>query len=73
MAATRRLQRVRRKQRYLLFYTGTLVILFRLLRLKELQDMRKADPKHFKNIIVDESNILYWKGLIVPVSCIELL
>ena len=30
--------------------------------------MRKADPKHFKNILVDESNILNWKGLIVPVS-----
>ena len=30
--------------------------------------MRKADPKHFKNIIVDEANILNWKGLIVPVS-----
>ena len=30
--------------------------------------MRKADPKHFKNIVVDESNILNWKGLIVPVS-----
>lgn len=30
--------------------------------------MRKADPKHFKNIQVDEANILNWKGLIVPVS-----
>ena len=33
--------------------------------------MRKADPKHFKNIIVDESNILNWKGLIVPVCIVE--
>ncbi|CAG2201968.1 ubiquitin-conjugating enzyme E2 L3-like [Mytilus galloprovincialis] len=33
---------------------------------KELGDLRKADLKTFRNIIVDESNILKWEGLIVP-------
>merc|ERR1711872_816630 len=33
---------------------------------KELSDIRKSDSKSFRNIIVDESNILYWTGLIVP-------
>ncbi len=30
--------------------------------------MRKLKNRVFKNIEVDESNILQWKGLIVPVS-----
>ena len=29
--------------------------------------MRKAPSKHFTNIEVEESNILNWKGLVVPV------
>ena len=33
---------------------------------KELQDFRESDQKNFKNIIVDESNILFWKALICP-------
>uniref|UniRef100_A0A3Q2D2I1 E2 ubiquitin-conjugating enzyme n=5 Tax=Cyprinodontoidei TaxID=8087 RepID=A0A3Q2D2I1_CYPVA len=33
---------------------------------KELDDMRKSGMKHFRNIQVDESNILTWQGLIVP-------
>uniref|UniRef100_A0A8C6NRX4 E2 ubiquitin-conjugating enzyme n=1 Tax=Nothobranchius furzeri TaxID=105023 RepID=A0A8C6NRX4_NOTFU len=35
-------------------------------RLHELDDIRKAGMKHFRNIVVDESNILTWQGLIVP-------
>jgi ubiquitin-conjugating enzyme E2 L3 len=35
---------------------------------KELAELRKKNPNHFQNIVVDESNILYWQGLIVPVS-----
>lgn len=30
--------------------------------------MRKSKSKVFKNVEVDDSNILQWKGLIVPVS-----
>ncbi len=33
---------------------------------KELQDLRNSPQKHFSNILVDEQNILYWTGLIVP-------
>jgi len=33
---------------------------------KELEDIRKSGLKVFKDILVDESNILVWKGLIVP-------
>ncbi|CAG5867803.1 unnamed protein product, partial [Menidia menidia] len=32
----------------------------------ELDDIRKSGMKHFRNIQVDESNILTWQGLIVP-------
>ena len=35
---------------------------------QELADLRKADMRSFRNISVDESNILMWQGLIVPVS-----
>ena len=35
---------------------------------QELGDIWKANPKYFRNIAVDDSNILYWQGLIVPVS-----
>ncbi|XP_064392273.1 ubiquitin-conjugating enzyme E2 L5-like [Halichondria panicea] len=33
---------------------------------KELDDIRKSSQQVFKNIEVDDSNILNWKGLIVP-------
>ncbi|RXG69163.1 Ubiquitin-conjugating enzyme E2 L3 [Armadillidium vulgare] len=34
---------------------------------KELADIRKSGMKFFRDIIVDETNILQWQGLIVPV------
>lgn len=33
---------------------------------KELEDIRNTGIKNFRNIIVDETNILNWQGLIVP-------
>ncbi|XP_037548500.1 ubiquitin-conjugating enzyme E2 L3 [Nematolebias whitei] len=33
---------------------------------KELEDIRKSETKYFRNIQVDESNLLNWQGLIVP-------
>ena len=36
--------------------------------LQELDDIRKSGLKIFRNIRVDDSNILLWQGLIVPVS-----
>merc|ERR1712242_428034 len=33
---------------------------------KELQDIRTAGLKSFRDIVVDESNILQWQGLLVP-------
>ncbi|KAB7495147.1 UNVERIFIED_CONTAM: hypothetical protein RMT77_003610 [Armadillidium vulgare] len=33
---------------------------------KELADIRKSGMKFFRDIIVDETNILQWQGLIVP-------
>jgi len=35
---------------------------------KELQDLRTAGLKAFRDIQVDESNILLWQGLLVPDS-----
>lgn len=35
---------------------------------QELSDLREAGVKHFRNIQVDEANMLCWQGLIVPVS-----
>jgi len=35
---------------------------------KELQDIRKANMKCFRDIRVDDTNILSWQGLIVPES-----
>jgi len=35
---------------------------------KELNDIRKSGSSVFKNIKVDESNILVWSGLLVPES-----
>ncbi|XP_013786188.1 ubiquitin-conjugating enzyme E2 L3-like [Limulus polyphemus] len=33
---------------------------------KELQDLRKSAMKSFRNIHVEETNILIWQGLILP-------
>ncbi|ESP04117.1 hypothetical protein LOTGIDRAFT_198904 [Lottia gigantea] len=33
---------------------------------KELNDIRQSDQKGFRDIRVDDSNILFWQGLIVP-------
>ena len=33
---------------------------------KELQELRETGLKSFRNIVVDEQNILIWQGLIVP-------
>ena len=33
---------------------------------KELQDIRKSGLKSFRDIVVDEQNILQWQGLLVP-------
>ncbi|GIY43759.1 ubiquitin-conjugating enzyme E2 L3 [Caerostris darwini] len=35
---------------------------------KELQDIKKAGIKSFRDVRVDDSNILIWHGLIVPDS-----
>jgi len=35
---------------------------------KELGDLRKAAGKSFRDIQVDESNLLVWQGLLVPDS-----
>ena len=35
---------------------------------KELEDIKKSGLKSFRDIQVDEQNILTWHGLIVPVS-----
>ena len=34
---------------------------------QELDEIKKSGMKVFRDIYVDESNILSWKGLIVPV------
>jgi hypothetical protein len=33
---------------------------------KELADLKESGLKSFRNIVVDEQNILNWQGLIVP-------
>lgn len=35
---------------------------------QELEEIRNCGVKNFRNVQVDESNILSWQGLIVPVS-----
>ncbi|XP_077377621.1 ubiquitin-conjugating enzyme E2 L3 isoform X2 [Festucalex cinctus] len=37
-----------------------------LSKYEELQEIRNAGMKNFRNIQVDESNLLSWQGLIVP-------
>ena len=34
--------------------------------MKELQDIKKAGPKYFRDVQVDEQNIFQWQGLLVP-------
>lgn len=41
---------------------------FLVLVIQELSEIRTLGLKNFRNIQVDETNILYWQGLIVPVS-----
>lgn len=36
--------------------------------LQELEDIRKSGMRNFRDIQVDDTNILSWQGLIVPVS-----
>lgn len=35
---------------------------------KELADMKSSEIKIFRDIVVDESNLLNWQGLIVPLN-----
>ena len=35
---------------------------------QELQDIQSSNMKNFRDIQVDEQNMLNWQGLIVPVS-----
>lgn len=42
--------------------------IFLFLVIQELSDIRTHGVKNFRNIQVDETNILCWQGLIVPVS-----
>uniref|UniRef100_A0AAZ3RNM2 E2 ubiquitin-conjugating enzyme n=2 Tax=Oncorhynchus TaxID=8016 RepID=A0AAZ3RNM2_ONCTS len=39
---------------------------YKRLRHRELDEIRKSGMKNFRNIQVDETNILTWQGLIVP-------
>lgn len=41
---------------------------FLVLVIQELSEIRTFGVKNFRNIQVDETNILCWQGLIVPVS-----
>ena len=40
---------------------------------QELQDIRASNLKVFRDISVDDANILLWHGLIVPVSILSLI
>ena len=33
--------------------------------IKELQELRESEFKFLQNIVVDEQNMLFWKGLVV--------
>lgn len=75
MAATKRLAKVRIillplcVEKFLFTVPFSFFLLLSLsLPLQELDDIRKSGQKVFRNIAVDESNILKWQGLIVPVS-----
>lgn len=45
-----------------------LTFAYTLLVFQELEEIRKCGMKNFRNIQVDEANLLTWQGLIVPVS-----
>lgn len=53
------------KQKYLILLKIYQMAATRRLQ-KELQELRESGLKSFKNIVVDEQNILSWQGLIVP-------
>ena len=38
---------------------------------QELEDLKKSQLRTFRNIEVEESNILNWTGVLVPVSNIK--
>ena len=42
-----------------------------MLCVQELTDIRQANSKIFRDIVVDESNILAWNGLVVPVRIVS--
>ena len=62
MAATRRLHKV------FIIHTCIQQLFLNNFFTQELEDMRKSGLKSFRDIQVDEQNILTWHGLIVPVS-----
>ena len=71
MAATRRLQKVcplRPQSRFVLIESCCVCG-----DCQELQDIRKAGLRSFREIQVDEQNMLTWVGLIVPVSHLDWL
>ncbi len=50
-----------------MYFGNVAVIMAATRRLqKELQDLRKAGLRTFRDIQVDEQNILQWTGLLVP-------
>lgn len=77
MAATRRLHKVSWKLLSILHHNWEsavkIIHLYKYFNaftvwLKELEDIKKSGLKSFRDIQVDEQNILTWHGLIVPVS-----
>ena len=71
MAATRRLQKVKFIFAFFEKSSSNLIIVFFFklkYNLKELQDIQSSNIKSFRDIQVDEQNMLNWQGLIVPVS-----
>lgn len=51
-----------------LFKRSNVNCIFLFLVIQELSEIRTYGVKNFRNIQVDETNILCWQGLIVPVS-----
>ncbi|XP_063171906.1 ubiquitin-conjugating enzyme E2 L3 [Candoia aspera] len=57
----------RRRRRHALWGSGSRSKMAASRRLmKELEEIRKCGMKNFRNIQVDEANLLTWQGLIVP-------
>uniref|UniRef100_A0A670K1M0 E2 ubiquitin-conjugating enzyme n=1 Tax=Podarcis muralis TaxID=64176 RepID=A0A670K1M0_PODMU len=58
---------VRSRRRHALWGSGSRSKMAASRRLmKELEEIRKCGMKNFRNIQVDEANLLTWQGLIVP-------